>query len=103
RRRHTRFSRDWSSDVCSSDLCSGASTEIVGAPDARENVDEFCVLIPNSAFPEATTVSAAVLLYGRICTSSPASANQPRCNATYKIGRASCRDSATSSETEVGQ
>src|SRR5215475_15603414 len=23
RRRHTRFSRDWSSDVCSSDLCSG--------------------------------------------------------------------------------
>src|SRR5690606_41031897 len=22
RRRHTRFSRDWSSDVCSSDLCS---------------------------------------------------------------------------------
>src|SRR5690606_39892821 len=27
RRRHTRFSRDWSSDVCSSDLSSG-----VGAP-----------------------------------------------------------------------
>src|SRR5690606_40661338 len=24
RRRHTRFSRDWSSDVCSSDLASGA-------------------------------------------------------------------------------
>src|SRR5690606_40385662 len=23
RRRHTRFSRDWSSDVCSSDLCYG--------------------------------------------------------------------------------
>src|SRR5690606_330239 len=28
RRRHTRFSRDWSSDVCSSDLCvSSADTE----------------------------------------------------------------------------
>src|SRR5690606_34575232 len=26
RRRHTRFSRDWSSDVCSSDLCSSASS-----------------------------------------------------------------------------
>src|SRR5690606_9399088 len=25
RRRHTRFSRDWSSDVCSSDLCAAAS------------------------------------------------------------------------------
>src|SRR5690606_40744411 len=26
RRRHTRFSRDWSSDVCSSDLAAGART-----------------------------------------------------------------------------
>src|SRR5690606_39597070 len=26
RRRHTRFSRDWSSDVCSSDLLSGPPT-----------------------------------------------------------------------------
>src|SRR5690606_12278250 len=26
RRRHTRFSRDWSSDVCSSDLCAPATT-----------------------------------------------------------------------------
>src|SRR5690606_41048087 len=25
RRRHTRFSRDWSSDVCSSDLAGGSS------------------------------------------------------------------------------
>src|SRR5690606_39940196 len=28
RRRHTSFSRDWSSDVCSSDLCA-----VVGVPD----------------------------------------------------------------------
>src|SRR2546430_10064312 len=27
RRRHTRFDCDWSSDVCSSDLCSGLKTE----------------------------------------------------------------------------
>src|SRR5690606_40105245 len=27
RRRHTRFSRDWSSDVCSSDLVLGQATE----------------------------------------------------------------------------
>src|SRR5690606_40375316 len=27
RRRHTRFSRDWSSDVCSSDLATGSSIE----------------------------------------------------------------------------
>src|SRR5690606_6831993 len=29
RRRHTRFSRDWSSDVCSSDLTIGANATIV--------------------------------------------------------------------------
>src|SRR5207302_4871874 len=29
RRRHTRFSRDWSSDVCSSDLASAAAALIV--------------------------------------------------------------------------
>src|SRR5690606_39602225 len=29
RRRHTRFSRDWSSDVCSSDLKRPASAEIM--------------------------------------------------------------------------
>src|SRR5690606_40531592 len=27
RRRHTRFSRDWSSDVCSSDLSGASSTD----------------------------------------------------------------------------
>src|SRR5690606_40291387 len=27
RRRHTSFSRDWSSDVCSSDLASGSSSD----------------------------------------------------------------------------
>src|SRR5690606_39431002 len=29
RRRHTRFSRDWSSDVCSSDLCFGPFLRLI--------------------------------------------------------------------------
>src|SRR5690606_40514076 len=29
-RRHTRFSRDWSSDVCSSDLTRGALRDVLG-------------------------------------------------------------------------
>src|SRR6266511_3572534 len=46
RRRHTRFSRDWSSDVCSSDLRElGYEAEVVGAaeetePEEDEAVDE---------------------------------------------------------------
>src|SRR5690606_39296543 len=36
RRRHTRFSRDWSSDVCSSDLKGGSfCMRIVGTPGDR--------------------------------------------------------------------
>src|SRR5690606_40061077 len=32
RRRHTRFSRDWSSDVCSSDLVSATARRGIGVP-----------------------------------------------------------------------
>src|SRR5690606_40729782 len=35
RRRHTRFSRDWSSDVCSSDLHLQKAILIEGVPDAK--------------------------------------------------------------------
>src|SRR5690606_40151219 len=37
RRRHTRFSRDWSSDVCSSDLTLAASAPALGQ-EARRSV-----------------------------------------------------------------
>src|SRR5699024_12170189 len=49
RRRHTRSKRDWSSDVCSSDLHS-AHVEIVG-----------CImhLIPYTGFPRALTALSA--------------------------------------------
>src|SRR5690606_17307560 len=35
RRRHTRFSRDWSSDVCSSDLASQPATQAAGHQGAQ--------------------------------------------------------------------
>src|SRR5690606_40283188 len=45
RRRHTRFSRDWSSDVCSSDLGDGlhgvrAGGEVARTPRIRRQVKE---------------------------------------------------------------
>src|SRR5690606_40012717 len=40
RRRHTRFSRDWSSDVCSSDLEADARTTLAGG-----EVGEVLVLL----------------------------------------------------------
>src|SRR2546429_8069533 len=40
RRRHTRCSRDWSSDVCSSDLVEGCSLVHVFHPVAQHAVDQ---------------------------------------------------------------
>src|SRR5690606_39282238 len=39
RRRHTRFSRDWSSDVCSSDLCNERRIEHLVSHTAIRNLD----------------------------------------------------------------
>src|SRR5690606_40071349 len=46
RRRHTRFSRDWSSDVCSSDLVSNARSASVAV---ANSLTSYSV----SAFPSA--------------------------------------------------
>src|SRR5690606_11681686 len=41
RRRHTRFSRDWSSDVCSSDLPEGATVRTETALELLERVKRY--------------------------------------------------------------
>src|SRR6266511_4552150 len=38
RRRHTRFSRDWSSDVCSSDLALGEALRLAGDLDGARDL-----------------------------------------------------------------
>src|SRR5690606_39351370 len=45
RRRHTRFSRDWSSDVCSSDL-------IAMQPDALIMSDPGLIMLVRERFPD---------------------------------------------------
>src|SRR5690606_39381842 len=55
RRRHTRFSRDWSSDVCSSDLVSGGgkSTLVTGVLERLvEREFQFCVIDPEGDYAE---------------------------------------------------
>src|SRR5690606_40639710 len=42
RRRHTRFSRDWSSDVCSSDLWTSALHRFASSSAKRNAVSEAC-------------------------------------------------------------
>src|SRR5258707_7658701 len=42
RRRHTRYWRDWSSDVCSSDLCATARRGSCSLPRANSSSKRFC-------------------------------------------------------------
>src|SRR5690606_15336322 len=53
RRRHTRFSRDWSSDVCSSDLLEAAAAARRGDAEARAaKLAELVVTIAANAGDE---------------------------------------------------
>src|SRR5690606_40204507 len=81
RRRHTRFSRDWSSDVCSSDLIS--VEELYCKQDLRFRSIFFnrnggiCVTSPNRTLTKLR--QAPRLVQERSCFDT-------------EIGRASCRE-----------
>src|SRR5690606_41178313 len=101
RRRHTRFSRDWSSDVCSSDLehpvvlvgHSGGGNVVWGAADARPNLVARVVFVdtapPANGFGigEFAVVNDAVPFPGW---------------DVFEIGRASCREGTSIAVGEVG-
>src|SRR5690606_41012253 len=76
RRRHTRFSRDWSSDVCSSDLCWPSSNGRTG----------------RSSPPSATRASRLERPGQTARLQQPAQGRRPQ------IGRASCRERVETSE-----
>src|SRR5690606_40313939 len=80
RRRHTRFSRDWSSDVCSSDL---------GAPQPKPHAR-------HASSAEQDVETASVLLVAEqpdLIASCPPVARSNRAERPpLQIGRASCRE-----------
>src|SRR5690606_40587875 len=67
RRRHTRFSRDWSSDVCSSDLyrCGSSSRRVAERPGLGSGVDSIIQFL-NRLGPArvAAMATVAVLMLG---------------------------------------
>src|SRR5207302_3971203 len=79
RRRHTRFSRDWSSDVCSSDL-QPPPTPPPTSPSPKSS--------PNDTAPPSTCLShRRDPLTARCSTEATENAMD-----TEEIGRASCRE-----------
>src|SRR5207247_3880652 len=81
RRRHTRSTRDWSSDVCSSDLDSPQEKDRKGSPAE-----------PQGQEPQApTTVSPDPSDADSLKTAQPERASKPS-QPEIEIGRASCRE-----------
>src|SRR5690606_40248564 len=89
RRRHTRFSRDWSSDVCSSDL--GAAVAVQQAR-ARQPVAARADAAQDRALarPLAQPVQTARIYAGR-----------DRVGPADEIGRASCRERVENYESSA--
>src|SRR5690606_40754877 len=87
RRRHTRFSRDWSSDVCSSDLKMGEAPDVLLVDyhlhDRLDGLDTLDAL--RAGHPH---------LPGALLT---ADGSDPLKRAAREIGRASCRERVSSS------
>src|SRR5690606_40883430 len=100
RRRHTRFSRDWSSDVCSSDLVRLVSRAV-------QRIDE------DGVWSEDEHVPADVILLGTGFRASeflmPMRVTGVDGVDLHEIGRASCRERVWSSggagplKTETGR
>src|SRR5690606_40179222 len=76
RRRHTRFSRDWSSDVCSSDL-----GNVGNLPDV-ENMDV--------QYGQAAVLTPSDFAFARDGIAAEADSNEETV-LICEIGRASCR------------
>src|SRR5690606_40376590 len=97
RRRHTRFSRDWSSDVCSSDLkirriipdCSISQDIITGFPTETEEDHKDTLSLMEYAQYDFGYMFAYSERPGTLA-------------ARKKIGRASCREGGAVRGEDVG-
>src|SRR5690606_40482731 len=90
RRRHTSFSRDWSSDVCSSDLILLGLTATPERHDGSDILSDFCnVIAAEIRLPEA--INRRLL--------SPFQYFGIDDDTDLQIGRASCRERVKTSST----
>src|SRR5690606_41069334 len=87
RRRHTRFSRDWSSDVCSSDLAGGRNVDRERRAQAESGVEMVVHLHVVAAVPPALLGD---LVLERVC--DLLADREAGEKVLREIGRASCRE-----------
>src|SRR5690606_40107726 len=88
RRRHTRFSRDWSSDVCSSDLFMLWAEMPQGFDSQKLNR----ALLPHKIQIAPGSIFSAAGKYRNCIRLNYAEPPSDVIEAAVKIGRASCRE-----------
>src|SRR5207245_6695941 len=88
RRRHTRCYRDWSSDVCSSDLASDKAARFIRFCDAF-NIPIITLMDVPGFFPGKRQEQKGIIRHGAKMLYSYAEATVPKIT---QIGRASCRE-----------
>src|SRR5690606_39293138 len=87
RRRHTRFSRDWSSDVCSSDLAvSPRNGQRLHSDRGLAPADKRCI---ETSLAQVQNFAISLDGFG---TGEGVSRKRPFGHADEQIGRASCRE-----------
>src|SRR5690606_40934664 len=90
RRRHTRFSRDWSSDVCSSDLAAA----LCGLVIASGKVTYVAIVVGamlSLILLQMPAIAMWLVLVGALAISGPVAFFFPALEK-LQIGRASCRE-----------
>src|SRR5699024_11481050 len=96
RRRHTRSKRDWSSDVCSSDL----NGDIIN-DGMKLSYNEFASIFNNSPHPETVFFNIGNHEYfSSFATDAGIKRAQDKFK-TFKIGRASCREREKHTEEAI--
>src|SRR5690606_40954336 len=102
-RRHTRFSRDWSSDVCSSDL---SFLKLSGGPPAAKPIsvkvraDDFDEL--RAAAAALKQAVAAIPGARDVTDNDVAGRAELNLRVDVEIGRASCRERGEARGVAVG-
>src|SRR5690606_40468206 len=102
RRRHTSFSRDWSSDVCSSDLAESHSDNAYAGTTGAEVVpyENNGIEGSNSVvqrdwiryLEDVAKLNILIVNVDSVADNSLSSALRKQYKAEAKIGRASCRE-----------
>src|SRR5690606_40789176 len=88
RRRHTRFARDWSSDVCSSDLVAPATADLL-ARLAHGHADD---LVTTLCLATTAPLTVCPAMNHRMWLHPATQANIGLLRERGEIGRASCRE-----------